>query len=343
MEINFKKDYKFWLILLVSIIIIFIIAFYNIKLNNLAYVASYDPTVNQDKYNKEFEAKEVGNEIGETFIAKYNNLKKVYVKFDELKIQDRVILSAGDGVVGVKDENGNIICEELINVQVLRLNCDYELTFPTIKDSANKTYYVYFKCERLAESGEFFKVFYTEENVLDSGELYINGEKVAGDMYFQEMYTNSAGILKITIYMFLITAILSIIAISVYYHKSITIEKLFWLIIPAICIMFLVIMPAFKSHDEGYHWFRIQDIAQGNLVTQIKDNKPIAELQNNFYEVITQKPENISYKYIINSLKNDVGDKEKIEWIEVGTTSIYNPIQYTPQTLRSSFSKKSYR
>lgn len=339
MKIDFRKDYKFFFVLIVSIAVILLIAFYNMKLSNIGYVASYDPTANEESYNKTFEVTEVGNEIGEKFIAKYNNLNKIFVKFEQLKIQDRVIISAGEGTIGLKDENGNIICEKPINVQELRLNVDYELTFNRIEDSANKTYYVYFKCDQLVEQGEFYKIYYSEQNLLDTGELFINGEKTEGDMYFQEMYANPGKVLKITIYMLIVIILLSMIAIAIYYHKNITPEKLFWMIIPIICIMFLILMPVFKNHDEGFHWFRILDIAQGNLLTEVIENKPVATFTDSTFEITTKEPENINYKYIIDSIKEGLKDEDEVKYVELSTTSIYNPIQYLPQTLGVVFMK----
>lgn len=332
MEIDFRKNYKFWLVLLLSIIIIFPIMFFDIEAKNIIYAASFNPTINEEKYDKQFKANKVGDEIGEIFVAQYDNLKKVFVKFENLKVENSVMLSAGNGVIGLKDQSGKIICEKEINVQELTLNTDYELTFPKIKDSANKNYYVYFKCTNLEEKGEFFEISYSEEDLVETGKLFINGKQTNGDMYFQEMYENTGKILRITIYMIIVTSILAMIAIVIYYHKKITPEKLFWIIIPAVFIMFFVLMPAFKNHDEGFHWFRILDIAQGNLLTNISNNKPIAVVPESTFTMLEDEPEYINYKVIMDNLQKSIGEEGNVR-IELATTAIYNPIQYFPQTL----------
>ena len=161
--------------------------------------------------------------------------------------------------------------------------------------------------------------------------------------HLQSMYGSVTNSIIVLIVMLIIVAILSALAIKIYYSKKLTPEKLFWYIIPTICIMFLVFMPAFKSHDEAFHWFRIQDMSQGNLLTEVRDNKPLADLKEYIYKATNLIPENISYNYILSSLYNGDVNKEETVTVELGTTSIYNPIQYMPQTVRSSFNKNYYR
>lgn len=332
MKIDLKKDYKFWVMILLAFIIIFSIMFFDMEAKNVNYAASFNPTANEEKYDKEFKANNVGDEIGEIFVAQYDNLSKVFVKFDNLKVENNVMLSAGTGVIGLKDQTGNIICEKEINVQELILNTDYELVFPKIKDSANKSYYIFFKCTNLDSKGEFFEISYSDEDVVETGELVINGKKASGDMYFQELYENTGKIIKATVYMVMVASILVMIAVLIYYHKQITLEKLFWMIIPAICIMFLILMPAFKNHDEGFHWFRILDIAQGNLLTNVSNNKPIAVVPESTFTMLEDEPEYINYRVIMDNLKKVIGEEGTVR-IELATTAIYNPIQYFPQTL----------
>ena len=86
--------------------------------------------------------------------------------------------------------------------------------------------------------------------------MYINGEEQQGDIYFQEMYYNLDKVIKIAIFTILIIGILTLISIAIYYNKKISVEKVFWMIIPIMFITFLIAVPAFKSHDEAYHLFR---------------------------------------------------------------------------------------
>lgn len=206
--------------------------------------------------------------------------------------------------------------------------------FPMISDSENKEYYLFFKCDKLQENLNFYNVYYSEEDVYDNGSMYINGEKQTGDIYFQEMYYNLDKVAKLAVFILLITGILSLISIAIYYNKKINVEKLFWLIIPVTFIAFLLIMPTFKSHDEAFHWFRAYDIAQGNYFTQVIDNKPATTADEEILNITNIVPEGINYNYIINSIKNNEQSDKQVQ-LSLDTTAIYNPIQYLPQTTRN--------
>lgn len=334
MELNLKKNWKFWLILIASIIIIWLISLYNIKMSNLDYIASFSPMAYKDKYNQEYEAKNINDEIIQSFVAKYDNLGKIHVKFADLRIDGRVLKAAGKGLLGLKDENGDIIAEKEIDSKDLILNIDYEFEFKPIADSNNKTYYIYFKCIEPASEiydDEFYKILYSENNIISDGQLTINGEIVNGSMYFQEMYSTTAKVLPLLIYMAILTILLSMIAIYIYYNKKITVEKLFLLIVPPIFITFMLVMPAFKSHDEPYQWFRMQDIIQGKLLVNIEQNEPVAELRSDIFDATTLEPASINYKYIKEKLqKYDINNEEKTK-VSIPTTALYSPVQFLPQ------------
>lgn len=334
MNFNIKKDWKFYAFLIIAIIVIMSISFYRIKLLNLEYVASYNPVSNSEKYDKLYEAKVEGDEIGQTFIAKFNNLEKIYIQFDELKVENSYVLTGGTAIIGIKDMEGNEIYNKQINWMDLLSKPDYIFKFPRIEDSQGKTYYLYIKCDELEEKSEFYKECYSEENLYEDGIMYINGEEQTGDLLFQEMYYNSGKIQQLIIFMFIITAIISLIAITIYTQKDIKVEKLFWYIIPSMFVIFLLIMPTFKSHDEPFHWFRIYDIAQGNYCTQIIENKPATITNETVIDITNIEPEKINYTYIITQIKNTMESSENTI-INLSTTSIYNPLQYIPQTVRS--------
>ena len=333
MNFNIKKDWKFCVFLIIAIIVIMSISFYRIKLLNLEYVASYNPISNSEKYNKTYEAKEKGDEIGQTFIAKFNNLEKILIQFDKFKLEQSYILTGGTATVGIKDMQGNEIYSKQITMMDLHSKPDYIFEFPKISDSQGKMYYIYIQCDELEEGLEFYKECYSEENLYEDGSMYINGEEQIGDLLFQEMYYNSGKVQQLLVFMFIIIAIISLIAITIYTKKNIKVEKLFWIIIPCMFIMFFLIMPSFKSHDEPFHWFRIYDIAQGNYCTQIIENKPQA-VENEIVVAITNiVPEEIKYNYIKTQIQNTIESEEEVI-VDLSTTSIYNPLQYMPQTLR---------
>ena len=335
MKFDLKRDWKFWTVLIVAIIAVLAIALYKIEIGNLTYVTSYNPVENKEKYDQEYEAKQVGDEVGQIFLAKYNNLNKIYIQFSRLIVKDHYWAIGGTAILGLKDVEGNIIHEKNININELSSNIDYIFEFPAIKESANRYYYIYLTCDELEKENEFYKICYSNENLYENGDMYINGEKQTGDILFQEMYY-SVEILKILVmYILLIILILSLISILIYYDKKIDVKKLFWYVIPALFTAFLIFMPAFKNHDEAFHWFRIYDIAQGNYLAQVIEEKPVGIVKKEVLDITNIKPEGINYKYIIEKIKQNV-QSGNITAVPLDTTAIYNPIQYIPQTVRST-------
>ena len=335
MKFDLKRDWKFWTVLIVAIIAVLAIAFYKIELTNLTSVVGYNLTENKEKYDQEYEAKQIGDEVGQIFLAKYNNLNKIYVQFSKLSVRDHYWATGGTATLGIKDMEGNIIYEKNIDRNELSSNTDYMFEFPTIKQSANQHYYMFFICDGLEEGNEFYKISYSNENLYENGDMYINGEKQTGDILFQEMYY-SVDILKILVmYILMIILILSLISILIYYDKKIDIKKLFWYVIPVLFIAFLILMPTFKNHDEPFHWFRIYDIAQGNYLTQVIEEKPVGIVKKEVLDITNIKPEGINYKYIIEKIKENVQSGNSTA-VSLDTTAIYNPIQYIPQTIRTT-------
>ncbi len=102
MEINLKKDYKFWITLLIVILVICFVSFYRIKILNMDYIAAHNPTTISDKFNKTYEAKEEGNELGQSFVSKFNNLEKIFIKFDVLKVENSYLATGGDATIRFK-------------------------------------------------------------------------------------------------------------------------------------------------------------------------------------------------------------------------------------------------
>lgn len=172
--------------------------------------------------------------------------------------------------------------------------------------------------------------------------MYINGEEQQGDIYFQEMYYNLDKVIKIAIFTILIIGILTLISIAIYYNKKISVEKAFWMIIPIMFITFLIAVPAFKSHDEAYHWFRSYDIAQGNYLAQVIDDRATAVAGEDILNVTNLVPENINYTFIINTIKNGLENNNTAE-LSLETTAVYSPVQYLPQTLRNITCKYNFK
>ena len=334
MKFYIKKDWKFWVILIISTIVILSVAYYKINITNLEYIESYNPSENIKKYNALYEPTQVGEGIEQSFLAKYNNLSNIYIFFANLNIKNGTWATGGTATIGIKDSTGNIIYEKLVTRNDLNANEKYIFEFPMIKESANNRYSVYINCNTREEGLEFYRVYYAHDNVYDDGEMYINGEKQSGDMLFQERYYDDKMLTKLTIVMMSIVLVFTIIASIIYYTPQKDIKKLFWFIIPVTFLTFLIVMPVFKNHDEAFHWYRIYDMAQGNYLTEVKNGKPSATVSADVFEIVTLEPETtINYNYIMQLVKNKLQSENTVD-LDLSTTAIYNPIQYIPQTMR---------
>lgn len=334
MEIDIKKDWKFWVILIISSIVILAVAFYKINITNLEYIESYEPSENIEKYNYLYEPMQPGEGIEQSFLAQYDNLSNIYIYFAKLNTKNGSWATGGTATIGIKDSNGNVIYEKIVTRNELNANEKYIFEFPMIKESANKMYSVYINCNTRQEGLEFYRVFYTQDNLYEDGEMYINGEKQSGDMLFQEIYYDDKVLTQLTVVMLSIILVLTIIAIIIYYSPKTDIKKLFWLVIPIIFITFLILMPVFKNHDEAFHWYRIYDMAQGHYLTEVKDGKPSATVKAEVLGIVTLEPETtIDYNFIMKLLKNKLQSENTVD-LDLSTTAIYNPIQYIPQTMR---------
>ena len=153
-------------------------------------------------------------------------------------------------------------------------------------------------------------------------------------MSFYEINLNGfkgTQVLIISLFMSIIISTISVVAIYIYYSKKLTIERLFWLVIPTLFIMFMLVMPAFKNHDESFQWCRIEGISNGKILAEIINNEPVVELRRDKYEVLTLHPENINYDYVLQKLGNDTSSKTNVVIVRIPTTAVYSPIQYLPQ------------
>ena len=125
-----------------------------------------------------------------------------------------------------------------------------------------------------------------------------------------------------------------IASFAIYRQKNLTEEKAFLITIPFICLLFIILMPTFKNHDETGHWNRIYEISTGNLLT-----KKINGRIGNFFPRSTlevynnQDWEGITYSKLLELSEIRLKNQENTVFIPMGTTAIYSPIQYLPQVL----------
>lgn len=325
MKINIKKDWKFFTILTLAIFIIILIATYTLKIKNKLYTSGETQV-----QTGVIENVQQGTEIIQSFIAQDNNLKKVSIDFEPYKNKS---LYGGNVIVGIKDNEGNIIKEEKITRNYVRENSNYMLNFKEQKESKYKIYNIYIKFENIGTYENFYTLKITNNNIFANNKLYINGQEEEGSsLIFQDFYKSKIRtILYTSIVLFMIIGVY-IISIIIYYNKDLKTENIFLMIAPFICIFFMITMPTFKNHDEYYHWLKAYEVSQGHLMTPIKDGIQGSEMPGAVSEIMPQDWVNMDYADVKEKLNIEI-NKEETGILNPETAAVYSFVQYIPQSI----------
>ena len=134
MKIDIKKDWKFYGILTIAVLIIILIANYTLQIEEKLYT-----TGEKQEETGTLEDVTTGTEIVQTFFAVANNLEKVKIDFEPYKDD---VNCGGKVTVGIKDADGNVIQEVEILRNYVRETSQYTLEFPKQKDSKDKEYQI---------------------------------------------------------------------------------------------------------------------------------------------------------------------------------------------------------
>ena len=151
-----KKDWKFFVVLAIAIIAIWMLAIYTVTINQKLYTkGSLPETVGSLQDISE------NTQIEQKFIAKENNLEKIKIEFEPYKEDSNV---GGKVKIGIRNEQGNILKEKEITRNYVRDNTSYELKFQKQKNSQDKVYTIYIEFEDLHQNDKFYTVKYAENN-----------------------------------------------------------------------------------------------------------------------------------------------------------------------------------
>ena len=178
-----KKNWKFYTITNVSIILIILLMTYMVNISDKLY-KKIDYKIG-DSYVEDIDT---DTTITQKFIAEYNNLEKLYIEFEPFKDSSNV---GGDVLIGVRDEDGNIIKEEKITRNYIRENTTYKLKFKKQKLSQGKEYELYIKFVDHEKYDKFYTVKYSKENKIENYKLLINGVEEEGTISFAQLYSNN--------------------------------------------------------------------------------------------------------------------------------------------------------
>ena len=325
MKINIKKDWKFFSIITIIVILILLMATYTVSIKNKLYTKG----VVQNATGV-IESVEEGMEILQSFVAVEDNLEKVVLDFEPYKNEGNC---GGKVIVGIKDNNGNIIQEKEITRNYIRENTQYTLMFKSQKDSKNKQYDIYIKFKDLGKSEKFYTLKMTDKNEFIKNKLYINGEEKENiSLIFEDFYKSN--IRTCIFYIILLIMILGIyfISIIIYYKKDMKIENIFLMIVPFVCLFFLITMPTFKNHDEYYHWLKAYEVSEGYLMTPNQNGIQGSLMPESVANVCPNDWTIMNYTDVKNKLEVPL-EKEKQAILNPETAALYSFVQYIPQAV----------
>ena len=319
-----KKNCKFYTIMTVSIILIILLMTYMVNISDKLY-KKIDYKIG-DSYVEDIDT---DTTITQKFIAEYNNLEKLYIEFEPFKDSSNV---GGDVLIGVRDEDGNIIKEEKITRNYIRENTTYKLKFKKQKLSQGKEYELYIKFVDHEKYDKFYTVKYSKENKIENYKLLINGVEEEGTISFAQLYSNNK-----KVYAYILTNIIMIFAvmsISIYIFKvkNIKEENIFLLTVPVICLMFMATMPTFKNHDELYHWIRTYEVSTGVLATKVEDGVQGTKMPEAITAIMKSNWETTTYSDVNYALGIEM-DKDNTYTIDSKTAAVYAFVQYIPQAI----------
>lgn len=325
-KINLKKDWKFFVTLLVVVLAIVLFATYEVS----SLYKLYNST-NKQKATGEIENVEQGMIVEEKFIAADNNLEKILLYFETYPDYSNY---GGTVTVGIKDTMGEILKEETITRNHVRDSKTYELSFPKQKDSRGMRYTVYIKFEDLGEAKKFYTLAITNEDMYANKNLYINGEEQENSaIIYQELYKNENSTIFFVASMIFFSGLICAIATIIYSQKDMKPENVFLLIVPIIAILYILTMPSFKNHDEYWHWLKAFEVSEGHFMTPIgEDGLRGAKAPDGVSVMDIGDWNKITYNSIQELLRVKL-DKVNTEHLDPYLAAFYSFVPYIPQSV----------
>ncbi len=261
----------------------------------------YAYKINDKNYSKEniIETKEkLNKEKTYDFVAKYDDLKKIEIKFNTNSWEDdkdKIKISLYN-----KDE------KEIKKVVVKQLDYkkSYALKFDKIKNSANQEYKI---------------IIENTSNIKD-----LNVEAITANYY---KGTNKSLFIIITTVITVITIALMIILEK----KNFKIETTYLIIAMFVYFSFILFFPLFTSHDELYHWFRAYEVSEGKLLSEVHENKALSLLPSAIGEIYNVDFQEIDYRTTKATLPVEKNDNKN--YYDMRTVAVYSPVQYIPQSI----------
>ena len=330
---NLKNILLVALVILVCLVCLYLIAYHQLMVNGKEYKKSISEE-NFDDINSSYEQINEWNVVEKTFTAKYSDLNKILLSFFVDKDAEET-----DESINIKLEelsNNTVVKEEAVSFSTIKENNEYYFSFERQKDSKDKQYKLTIDFDNLSE---VVGIDYSEKDLQKNASARINDEEVSGTLAINEYYFASSRVLKFNLIAIGLSVIIIGLSLFIYTRKNLTPEKLFLYTVPIICILFLVIMPMYRGHDENRHMLRIYEISEGHLLTEVHDDvvgtplpKVVIDGTGKYWR------EEMTYNDILD-LKDVEIDYDDAKITSMDTVAIYSPVQYIPQAIGMVFSR----
>ncbi|MDD4387381.1 MAG: DUF2142 domain-containing protein [Clostridia bacterium] len=325
------KSKKTYIILSVIIYMLAILVYYDVKFDIFNKQYEVLQIIDHESNNEtEFEYVNIkdSNEIGQKITIQQNNFSGFGISFNG-KPNIKTL-------IGIKNLDTNEIIKqwELNDGELNKQNKKY-FYFDKIEDSVNKNYYIYIKYDMIGENSSLPK-YVTESNDSSNAELLIDNEIIQDKVLaIETLYQRQAILNLYNLLKFLLIITLIIVLILVVMIKNLNIEKLFLITIPVMSIIFLIIVPIGRNHDEIFHYKRAVEVSKGILITPIQDvqsGDPKGEWLNKVYQDIEIDAIKGNYTDVYNALKVKYGNNE-VAFNAVFGAAQYSPVAYLPSAL----------
>ncbi len=323
-----KEDKKlnYYILIIIITIVEIILTSYMVSISDKLY-----GSIGTLESSTSIEEVKNGTTIIQEFIAKNDNLKKIYIAFDPLLESEEKV--SGEVTIELKDDNDNLIGSETITRNYIRENDNvYKFVFDKQKQSNGRLYKVCLTFKGTDDS-KIFSIKTIDNDLGDEGKLFIDGTETKGQIAFKQLYLRKIRLLAYIALNIIVFGVCISIAIIIIKKDRIKIEKLFLMTIIPLVVFFILAMPALVNHDEFFHWLRSYELSSGIFYTPIsEDGVEGSNLPSAVWDIITDDWTKMNYNSLSETFQYEI-DKSQSFVMDSKTSAVYAFVQYIPQAI----------
>ena len=265
--------------------------------------------------------------LEQTIKSSFANFCKIKITLQNANYQN-MVQDKENIKITLLDENGTCIKEETLQyANYIAPYGQYPFCFPIQKDSKGKNYKIRILMQNAAVDVQLVE---TETNLENIEEININGTVIENTVLeIQDYYLDTTALVSTYILFLMLSILAMLIAVMLYERENWKPEKVFLYVVPLCCILFALVMPISKSHDETFHWYKVYEQAEGRyLGTRGSSYLPKGVI--GAFEIENPKTKITTYASIFENTDHTIDD----QYIQKeSTTATYSPITYLPQII----------